>query len=284
MTEQTSLDGANALYLDLLKKLLTATPYEQSAWRLLEPVPASGARRFRNWLRNAAIKTLRQRSLLLVKWQSFDALARSRGEDWPMIGFTMVGLKRLENIQSCLEDVLSNGVPGDFLECGVWRGGSSIFARGVLKAHGVTDRKVWLADSFEGMPKITSAQDSVDRDFSEETYLAVSLDQVKENFRKLDLLDDRVDFIKGWFADSLPNAPVDRLAVLRLDGDHYSSTMDALTNLYDKVSVGGYIIIDDYNAFVGCKNAVTEFLAARNIDARIKEIDRIGVYWRKDAM
>ena len=271
---------ANAvLYLDTLKKLLTASLYDESAWLVLEETKTAFSPY--GWLRNMAIKILGNRSLMIVKKQRFDAMARLQGEDWPMFGFTMVGLKRLDNIQSCIEDVLSNDVPGDFVECGVWRGGSSIFARAVFKAHGAKDRRVWLANSFEGMPKLTSQQDLVDPDLSDREYITVSLDQVKENFRKFDLLDDDVRFIKGWFVDALPKAPIDRIGILRLDGDYYSSTMDALTNLYDKVSSGGYVIIDDYNNFQGCKNAVSEFRHERKIDAPLIPIDRQSVYWKR---
>src|SRR5205814_6734396 len=154
------------------------------------------------------------------------------------IGYTMVGHRRLENIQMCVEDVLRNQVPGDLIETGVWRGGASIFMRAVLKAYGVTDRKVWLADSFEGLPVPKDENDG--QDLSQVDYLKVSVEQVQANFARFGLLDDQVKFLKGWFSDTLPNRPVERLAILRLDGDLYSSTMDALRALYDRVSRGGY--------------------------------------------
>jgi hypothetical protein len=276
--QRAELDSGTAMYLDVLRRLLTASLYEESAWRLLEP--KRGASGLRDRVRNAIITALRRYGLLLVKYQRFDPDARSQGEDQPMFGLTMVGTKRLENIQTCLESVLADKVPGDFIECGVWRGGSSIYARAVLKAYGVTDRSVWLADSFEGMPKLTLAEDLVDPDLSSRAYMSVSLEQVKENFRKLDLLDDKVKFLKGWFADTLPNAAVDKIAVLRLDSDHYSSTMDTLNNLYDKVSVGGYVIVDDYN-WEGCRNAISEFRAKHKIKAELIPIDRVSVYWRR---
>src|SRR5947209_863300 len=128
---------------------------------------------------------------------------------------------RLSNLQFCVEDVLKNGVPGDLIETGVWRGGASILMRAVLKAHGVTDRRVWVADSFEGLPKPdhgTYAADTMDV-HHRYRHLAVCLDEVKRNFQKYDMLDEQICFLKGWFKDTLPIAPIEQLAVIRLDGD-----------------------------------------------------------------
>jgi O-methyltransferase len=261
-------------YLNLLAKTLTAIIYDESRWTVVENP--------RNPIKRIIIDQLRKRSLRLISDRPWNLELREAGEDWPLLcGLTMVGMKRLQNIRGCIEGVPFDNVPGDFVECGVWRGGSCIFARSVFDAHGASDRNVWVADSFEGMPKITSAKDKVDADYSGERALAVSLDQVKENFRKFDLLKDNVKFVKGWFSETLKVAPIGTIAVLRLDGDHYSSTMDALEALYEKVSPGGYIIIDDYNAFVGCKNAVHEFRERRDIDDPIVPIDNLAVFWRR---
>ena len=93
------------------------------------------------------------------------------------------------------------------------------------------------------------------------------------------LLDDQVRFLKGWFKDTLPTAPIAQLAVLRLDGDLYESTWDALTHLYPKLSQGGFVIIDDYN-HESCQQAVHDYRTQHGVDAPILDIDRIGVYWR----
>ena len=111
--------------------------------------------------------------------------------------------------------------------------------------------------------------------------LAISVEQVEENFRRYDLLDDQVKFLKGWFSDTLPTAPIEKIAVLRLDGDMYASTMDALEPLYDKVPVGGYVIVDDYGAVKACAEAIHDFRDARGITDELVEIDWAGVYWRK---
>lgn len=110
--------------------------------------------------------------------------------------------------------------------------------------------------------------------------LAISLETVKHNFKKYGLLDARVKFIKGWFKDSLPNAPINKLAILRIDGDMYESTMDALIYLYPKLSVGGYVIIDDM-INESCTKAVSDFRMRNNISDKIVEIDWTGAYWKK---
>ena len=157
----------------------------------------------------------------------------------------MVGRARLDNLEHCIRDVLERNVPGDFIETGVWRGGSTIFMRALLRE--VTDQVVWAADSFEGMPVPEHNSDGWDMSRIEQ--LKVSLDEGKSNFARFGLLDEQVRFLQGWFKDTLPTAPINKLAILRMDGDLYNSTMDALTNLYDKLSPGGYVIVDDYKCW-----------------------------------
>ena len=182
-----------------------------------------------------------------------------------------------------LTTALTDRVAGDIIETGVWRGGACIFARAILKAHQVTDRTVWVADSFEGLPKPDAAKYPADA--GDIHYLisdlAVSMEQVQANFRALNLLDDQVRFLKGWFKDTLPSAPIQKLAVARLDGDIYESTMDAITSLYPKLSVGGYLIVDDYGAVVACKKAIHDYRDAHNITEPIQPIDGEGVFWQK---
>ena len=166
---------------------------------------------------------------------------------------------------------------------GVWRGGTSIFMRGVLAANGVTDRTVWLADSFQGLPPPDPSQFPADEnlDLSGNKYLAVDVEAVKRNFERYGLLDDQVEFVVGWFRDSLPVAPIDRIAVLRLDGDLYESTMEALDPLYPKLSVGGYCIVDDFGTIEACASAVNDYRARHRITDEIIDVDGRGVYWRK---
>ena len=195
--------------------------------------------------------------------------------------YTMVGRKRLDHLQSCVERVIDEDVPGDLIEAGVWRGGCCILMRAVLAAHGCNDRTVWVADSFAGLPVSPDTPDqSYAMDASRLPVLAVSEDEVRENFSRFGLLDAQVRFLPGWFEESLPGAETGPLALLRLDCDLYSSTMSVLESLYDRVSSGGWVIIDDYGILPPCKQAVDEFRKARKITCHLQEIDAHAVCWQ----
>lgn len=273
------------LYLDLIKKTLSASIYDESSWSIIcYEQRGKGVRKFWYFLKNIPkiwlVGLLLKRSIFLLKKRLPDSSEREEGKDWPLFGYTMVGHKRLENVQKCFEEVVKHKIPGDLVETGAWRGGTTIFMRALLKAHGIKERKVWVADSFEGLPVPKNKEDGLD--LSEVEYLKVSLEEVKKNFERFDLLDEQVVFLKGWFCDTLATAPIENIAILRLDGDLYSSTMDALQNLYTKVSEGGYIIIDDYYSWPSCRKAVTDFRNEKRILSEIKKIDWSGIYWRKE--
>ena len=213
----------------------------------------------------------------------YDPSLRETGRDWPRQAHTMIGRVRLRSLRELVTTAIRERVQGDLIETGAWRGGACILMRAALEAFGDLERRVFVADSFEGLPAPDAENYPSDRGDTHHTFeeLSVSLDEVKANFSKYGLLDDRVVFLKGWFKDTLAAAPIDRLAVLRLDGDMYESTMDALSALYDKVSAGGFIIIDDYGCIEGCRRAVDDFRKARGIKDPIVDIDGWGVYWRK---
>lgn len=223
--------------------------------------------------------------VVLARRREFDPVARETGyELWPASAETMIGLRRLENFGECIRRAIEDDVPGDVMETGVWRGGAVIYAKAVLAAHGDTARQVWVADSFQGVPPPDPRYpaDEGDTHWTVEE-LAVPADEVRRNFERYGLLDDRVRFLEGWFEDTLPDAPVERLAVMRLDGDLYSSTHQVLEAMYDRLSPGGFVIIDDYGAVEGCRRAVHDFREERGIDDEIVEIDWTGVYWRRSA-
>ena len=215
--------------------------------------------------------------------EKYDRRVREQGLDWPSTAFTMVGVKRLRNFRNMIELVIRDNVPGDIIEAGVWRGGACILARAVLEAYNVKNRRVILADSFEGLPPPNEQAFPADANSIFHTYedLAVSIEQVKRNIAKFGLLDEQVVFLKGWFKDTMPSAPVEKLAVIRLDGDMYESTIDPLNHLWEKLSVGGWIVVDDYEMIPACKAAVNDFLAARGLSPEIYPIDGVGVYFRK---
>jgi Macrocin-O-methyltransferase (TylF) len=245
------LPGLVKLYLDLMERILVGAIYED---------PAEDP------------------------WHEtrFNPEERASGRDWPLRAHTMIGSRRLHNLRELTERALQEGVPGDLIETGVWRGGACIMMRAVLAAYGATDRRVFVADSFEGLPKPDPASYPLDTDDIHHTYptLAVSLEEVKRNFEQYGLLDDRVVFLKGWFRDTLSCAPIERLAILRLDGDMYESTTQALESLYDRLSPGGYCIVDDGNV-PNCKAAVIDFRRERAVQEPILDIDGWGFYWQK---
>lgn len=195
---------------------------------------------------------------------------------------SMIGTQRMDHLHRCLDVIREQNIPGDVIETGVCRGGAVIFMAGYLAAHGMNDRLVWGADSFEGLPKPVHPHDA-GYDLSAEKYpaLAVSLDEVQELFRRYDLLNSQIHFLKGWFADTLPGAPIERLALLRLDGDLYASTMDSLHALYHKVVPGGFVIVDDYDAVPPCRRAVHDFRGRLSIAPPLQRIDNSSVFWRK---
>jgi O-methyltransferase len=214
---------------------------------------------------------------------TYDSQVRQEGRDWPAYAHTMIGARRLRHLRTCVEQVLNDGVPGDFIEAGVWRGGASIMMRAVLAAYGTVERIVWVADSFAGLPPPNPEKYPADAGIHLEGFseLAIPLDAVKANFRAYGLLDDRVRFVKGLFADTLANVPAREFALIRLDGDLYESTIDSLDALYPKLARGGFAVIDDYGAVPACREAVHDYRERHRIDVPIETIDWTGAYWRK---
>jgi O-methyltransferase len=241
-----------AMYLDLLESALLNTLYEDP------PMD--------EWAGN-----------------EFNPQRRLLGRDWPSQAHTMIGRLRMRNLRHAVITALRDGVPGDLIETGVWRGGACVYMAGILRAFNQESRKVWVADSFAGLPP--PDVDKYPADAGDQHYtmkqLAVSLDDVRSTFARYDLLGDNVSFLKGWFSETLPTAPIDRLAVLRLDGDMYGSTWDAIEALYPKLSPGGFCIVDDFGAVEGCRQAITDYREQHRITDAIQTIDGMGVYWRK---
>jgi O-methyltransferase len=191
---------------------------------------------------------------------------------------TMLGLRQLGHMEQCILEVLREEVPGDLLEAGVWRGGMTIFMRGVLRAYGATDRLVWVADSFAGLPQPETGQEY---DAWKEGDMAVSLEQVRENFERYGLLDEQVRFLKGFFSETLPQTPIEKLAILRVDADLYSSTLDVLNHLYPRLSPGGFAIFDDYENLPDCRRAIDEFREKHGIREKIRKVDERAICWRR---
>lgn len=271
---------ARELYLDLLQDTLLGLVYQDPP---LDP--------WNGTLRDAAGKvfkievgTVIPAGPIHMEAGTFNAAKRRNGLDWPATAHSMIGEKRMGNIRYCVEEILRDGVSGDFIETGVWRGGACIYMRGILDAHCVEDRKVFVADSFEGLPTPDPAYPADSRDWHHGmAVLAVSLEEVEENFRRYDLLDEQVVFLKGWFKDTLPKlAPEQKFSLVRLDGDMYGSTWDALIHLWPRLTPGGFLIIDDYTSVRGCHHAVNAFRDQHKIKTELIRIDPAAAYFRKE--
>lgn len=258
-----------ARYLDLLGAAITHTLYDPPDTR---PLPQD--------VQDAILEEIRRTGVPLEMRTPQEE--RAQGRDRPVYAQTMIGLERLANVRACVETILRDGIAGDLIEAGAWRGGAGIMMRGVLAAHGDAERSVWVADSFEGLPKPDAEKypaDARDVNYTADE-LAVSLEEVRANFERYGLLGDRVRFVKGWFRDTLPDLGDERWAVIRLDGDLYESTMDGLRNLYPQLAVGGYLIVDDYG-FDNCRAAVEDYRREHGITEEIERIDWVGAFWRR---
>jgi len=204
---------------------------------------------------------------------------RAAGMDWPLQGLTMVGLGRLDDLQACVETLVADGVDGDVIEAGAWRGGASLLVRATLDALG-DDRTVWVADSFQGFPEAAD-DDAEGLRLSAFDFLAVPLDEVRKSFARLGC-DRGVELVPGFFADTLPALSGRRWSLIRLDADTYEPTRLALASLYPGLAVGGYVVVDDYGSFPDCRRAVDEFRSEHGIAEPLEPIDFSGARWRRE--
>jgi hypothetical protein len=210
--------------------------------------------------------------------------ARAVGLDWPLQGTTMSGLRRLDDLQACVDSVVRDGVEGDLIEAGAWRGGASILMRAALDSRvDRRDRTVWVADSFRGFPEASgenSGRAMVGAHLSAFDFLAVSEEEVRDNFARFGF-ERGVRFVSGLFEQTLPALAGRRWAIARLDGDSYDATRVALESLYPGLSDGGYLIVDDYGAVAECRQAVEEFRSDQGIAEAIEAVDWTCVRWRR---
>lgn len=179
---------------------------------------------------------------------------------------TLLSYAALDNLERMMNDVVENRVAGDFIEAGTHRGGAAIFMSAYLRAHALSKRRVWVADTFSGIPLSKKKREFTDLVDLWPDRWTVPLDVVKANFKRYGLLDKRVRFLRGPFARTLTPAKISRIAVAHVDCDSYQSTLDALTAIYPRMSVGGWICIDDWH-LAGCRRAVLEFRRDHHVTA-----------------
>ncbi len=201
---------------------------------------------------------------------------------------SLLATPKLNALQSLMYDVVTNSVTGDFIEAGVYKGGTTVFMRGFLKFHRISNRMVWVADSFEGIPLSTRYKDLGDPVDQWKDRWVAGLEEVRSVFNRYGLLDDQVKFLEGYFAESLPKAALGKLAIARLDADSYESTLDALEHLYPRMSRGGYVIIDDWH-LAKCAQAVHDYRERHGITEPINTVANpaqpqlvMEAFWRVD--
>lgn len=206
--------------------------------------------------------------------------------------YTMSGYKRLSNIYELSKKIEEEKIKGSFVECGVWKGGSAAIMAYLANKTG-SSRKIWLFDSFEGLPEPTEADGIIAKSYAENRaggkLLTInkcvgSLEDVEKIFFQiLKINPNNIVIKKGWFQDTLQKERknIGPIAILRLDGDWYESTKCCLDNLYDNVMSGGYIIIDDYGHWEGAKKALEQFFIDRNIKPNLIKVDYTAIYFKK---
>lgn len=227
------------------------------------------------------------------EFTEFNATRRAVGEDMTYLGTSMIGTTRLRAFRDLLLDILKRDVRGDIVETGVWRGGASIYARGVLRAYSTMyptaiARRVILCDSFAGLPPGNASYHRGDVGWNALTYLNVAAKQVMQHFHEVNLLDNSIIFAQGFFNHTMrplatflnDSGHSAGIAILRLDGDLYESTTDVLYHLYPLVTVGGYVIVDDWDGFPA-KDALLDFFAVHHVTPKIVPVDRWSVYFQK---
>jgi len=200
--------------------------------------------------------------------------------------FTMTSPERLYGLREAVTYVVREDIPGDLVECGVWRGGSSMLIAMMLQTLSDESRRLWMYDTYEGMsePTVDDGPDVIER-FSvadrRELFMAyASLNDVRTNLGRTGLPDSRVEYVVGRVEDTIPGRAPTQIALLRLDTDWYQSTAHELTHLYSRLSPGGVLIIDDYGHWEGARKAVDEFFDAcesRPLFARMDYTGRLIV-------
>lgn len=192
--------------------------------------------------------------------------------------FTLAAPKRIKSLYRLAWQIEREKIPGDVVECGVYNGGTAaVLAR--VAMHSRLDRTLWLFDSFEGMPQVTSEDGEAARSYVGK--VIGSIDAVRSLLDAVGADQNRTRIIKGWFEDTFPTARIPQIALLNIDADWYESVKLCLKTFYDSVVPGGFISIDDYGHWPGCRKAVDEFLVSHRISAELHAVDYTARWFRK---
>jgi hypothetical protein len=202
--------------------------------------------------------------------------------------FTMTSVERMYALWQSVRHVVETDVRGDVVECGVWRGGSSLIAARALMSLGETARTVWLYDTFEGMSapterdvsatgeEIVPQWDSLRHDRANPLLCYADLDDVKATMSRSEYPGERIRYVEGKVEETIPADAPETIAVLRLDTDWYESTRHELEHLYPRLSPGGILVLDDYGAWQGARQAVDEYFADHPAPPLLQRIDATG--------
>ena len=201
-----------------------------------------------------------------------------------VLPYTLVSRERIQNLYRLARRIEKERVPGDVIECGVCNGGTAaVLAR--FASRSSMNRTVWLLDSFQGMPEVTpedgaglggdTAESHIGKEVGDPTRVTQVLEKVRTNM-------NRVRIVPGWFQDTLPTVTAKEIAILNIDADWYESVKLCLNAFYDRVVPGGFVSLDDYGYWPGCKRAVDEFFQARHIPYKLIPADSTAHWFRKE--
>src|SRR5262249_13880728 len=199
-------------------------------------------------------------------------MAPDNGTEAPYFPYAAMGENRLDHLERCLDTIRGASIDGDLVDCGVGRGGGAIFMRGYREAYQLPGRQVWAADRFANPALLAPDANGVANQIAD-------LNMVRAAFERFDLLDERVRFLQGPIAETLVNAPIERVALLRVDGALVESPADPLEALYDMVTTGGFVVVDGCDV-PGCRESLEAFRERRGIVEPMERVDDRGLYWR----
>ncbi len=287
------IDRGAERYLDLLEGALLNEHYLENEVRLWYLLSCAELRREPDLLRlQDPVRSMRSEA---------EELARSRrvgtfeadGQQTVFFPYTIMGRTRLDHLRRCLDVVRSASIAGDLVECETLRGGGAIMMRGYLEAFEMRNRTVWVADRFH----TTTPERLAEQGFPTEEAGTASevggsagwpaeamgdLNVVRDGFARFNLLDERVRFLHGAYVETLPSAPIEKIALLRIASVTYADTREVLDHLYPKLADGAFVIVETY-ADLECRRAVDEFRATNGITSSLEQVDWAAAFWRNDA-
>ena len=204
--------------------------------------------------------------------------------------YTVTTIERVTALVQSVKYIVDNELEGDFVECGVWKGGSCMIMAGELLKKGDSTRQIWMYDTFEGMSEPTDDDEEIETGIKGADLLSgihktndkynmwaySPIDEVKDNMQKTNYPSDKIKYVKGKVEDTLTKILPDKIALLRLDTDWYESTKIELEKLYPLLVKGGVMIVDDYGHFAGSKKAVDEYFKSLGHGPLLNRIDYSG--------